>query len=171
MHCFVSQKSSLQLEEMHVFDRSGSVASFSVRITPKEMHVFDQGGSVASFLPQPKTHPRKENQEKPLVHIGHNPPRHNLAVPLPILPILPPALLFIPPLPVHQQHREIHHEEVRDEHAPSLRLPRNHVLLVAILEEHGIRLGCLNRVGGRVLNEVSRCGGRQHIRPRHEPIA
>ncbi len=49
-----------------------------------------------------------------LIHTRENPPRHLLTVFVPVLPIFPPALLFIPPLAMDQQHRKVDHEEIRN---------------------------------------------------------
>jgi hypothetical protein len=74
---------------MHVFNRpSGSITSQS------QMHVFDQtqlSDSAPSLFPSVR-----------LVHIRNDPVRHGLHVPVPVLAVLSPALLFVTALAVEK---------------------------------------------------------------------
>src|SRR5438093_1510357 len=73
-----------------------------------------------------------------LVDVRNDAVRHKLAIPIPILPILSPTLLVVSPLPMNKQYRKIQHKKVGKDHAPSLRLAWNNILLVTALEEHSV---------------------------------
>lgn len=72
---------------------------------------------------------------------------------------------------MEQQHRKVHHEEVREDHAPPLRLTRDDVLPVAVLEEVRIALCSGDGMLRNIADGVARQRGGKHVRPAHEPIA
>src|SRR4051794_25328153 len=95
-------------------------------------HVFDQPllqvGSVSS-----RPHHMPES-----IDVRDDPPRHQLAVPFPILAVLPSALLLVSPLTVDKEDGKVQHEEVCEDHAPALRLAGYGVLAIRVLEENGV---------------------------------
>jgi hypothetical protein len=143
---------------MHVFNRpSGNIAS-SLRCTSSTKP------SWVDSVPPRAPFPR-------LVDVGNDSVRDVLDVPVPVLAVLPLALLFVAALAMYEEHSKVHHEEVGEDHAPTLGLARHDVLAVAVLEKVRIFLGCGERVLGGILNEVAGERGGQNVGPAHEPIA
>jgi hypothetical protein len=105
-----------------------------------------------------------------LVHVGDDPVGDQLDIPVPILAVLAPALLLIATLAVKEQNGKVHHEEVSEDHSPTLGLAGNHILAVAAPEEVGVRLSRGNRVGSGALDHVTRHGGWEDVRPAHNPV-
>ena len=168
---------------MHVFNRSAiawHLVFLEFLLTPthekqrQDIRVFNRSKEekIDSAAIRPST-PKgsRERERSGLINVRNDPIRHQLHIPIPILAVLSPTLLLVPPLPMEQQNGKIDHEEVGEDHAPSLGLAGDNVLLVRILEEDGVGRGGPERVRGGVLDDVAGEGGREHVRPAHEPVA
>ena len=120
------------------------------------MHVFNQTtpDSVASHSP---------HITNLLINTRNNPPRHKLHIPVPILTILPPALFFVAALPMHQQDGKIHHEEIREDHAPAFSAVGHNVLAIAVSEKVGVGLRGGDGVLRCIADHVAGHGSREHV--------
>jgi hypothetical protein len=105
-----------------------------------------------------------------LVHIRYDPVRHQLAVPLPVLAIFSLALLLITALAVDEEHSEVRHEKIRDDHAPAFCFARNNVLLVRVLEEDSVFGRSIKWVRRCIADDVTGGSSGQNVRPRHKPV-
>lgn len=94
-----------------------------------------------------------------------------LNISVPVLSILLPALLLVTTLAVQEQDSEVDHEEVGEDHAPSLRLARDNVLAIAVLEEVRVRLGSGKWVLRRVADHIAGHRSGENIGPAHKPVA
>ena len=139
---------------MHVFDRLA--VGLHLALPQSLMHVFDRGSPhdpVALHLFNPHS-PQTAAQD--LVNAGHDPPWDKLNVAVPVLSVLPPALLLVTPLAMHKQDREVDHEKVGENHAPALGAIRYDILAVAVLKEVCVGLGGSDGVLSNVMDDVSR---------------
>lgn len=70
-----------------------------------------------------------------------------------------------------QEHSEVCHEEICNNHTPALGLTRNDILLVRVLEEDRILRCSIDWMCRRVADNITSGRSGEDIRPRHEPVA
>jgi len=92
-----------------------------------------------------------------LVHARQNAVLDLLAVRLPVLSILPPALLLVTHLTVDQQHREVQHVKVGDRDGSTLHAVSGNETRARVQDAVGELVTCEQ--------------GRQAVSPAHEPVA
>ncbi len=157
---------------MYVFNRpGGSIPSSNFLNTNTNINVMDARLQPRYAVALHPTLLLGTDSEEPLVDARYNSPRDKLDVAIPVLAVLPAALLLVATLTVDEQDGKVYHEEVGEDHAPALGLARDGVLSVAVLVKVRIVLSCCDGRLSGVLDEVAGHGSRENVAPAHEPVA